>query len=85
MQLGIPVKEVELIYRSYWKFIKEHLAGLDISKMDEEDFKSITTNFSMPYIGKLYTNHDKVLSIKRKFKHVRAKKNQTDVQSDSGD
>ena len=85
MQLGIPVKEVELIYRSYWSFIKSHLAELDVPNMNEEDFKTIITNFSIPYIGKLYTNYDKVLSIKRKFKHVRAKKNQTDVQSGIGD
>ena len=85
MQLGIPVKDVELIYRSYWGFIKHSLAELDLNSMTENDFKTIPTNFNITYIGKLYTNYEKKLSIKRKLEHVRVKKNQTDVQPGSGD
>ena len=57
----------------------------DLNSMTEDDFKTIPVNFNIPYIGKLYTNYEKKLSIKRKLEHVRVKKNQTDVQSGSGD
>lgn len=85
VQLGIPEKTIELIYRSYWGFIKNHLRELNLQSMTKDDFKTIPTNFNIPYIGKLYTNYEKKLSIKRKLEHVRVKENQANVQPGSCD
>lgn len=88
-KLGIDPKIVSLIYKSYWKFIKDTIHDLDIENMSEEDFKNITTNFNIPYIGKLYTNYEKLQKYNRKIKflenNVEVKRNQTPIQSGSGD
>lgn len=88
LRLGIPYKDVQLVYSCFWKFIKETLSSLDIEHMTEEDFKTIAVNFNIPYIGKLYTEYNKVEKHKRKkefTEHVRVKKDQACIQPGSGD
>lgn len=88
-RLGINPKYTSLIYKSYWKFVRERIAELELEKMEEQDFKEVSTNFNIPYIGKLYTNYDKIKKYNKKVKylqdHVKNKRNQTDVQSSIGD
>jgi len=82
-KLGIDVKIIELIYKSYWKFIKEKIHELNFENISEEEFQELTTNFNIPYIGKLYTNYDKIEKYKRKIKYLedndKTKRNQTSV------
>lgn len=59
-ELGIPYKDVQAIYSSYWKFIKCSISDLELEGMDEEGFNNTDTNFNIPFIGKLYTNYNKV-------------------------
>lgn len=88
-ELNISPKTVELIYKSYWKFIKESIANLDLENMQEEDFDNTDTNFSIPRIGKLHTNFKKVQKQKRRLKYlennVKIKRDKTDVQPGSCD
>lgn len=80
-KIGIKKDLVELIYKSYWKFIKDTIHEIDLEKMSEEDFKENTTNFNIPYIGKLYTNYEKIQKYNRKVKYfkdnVSSKRNKT--------
>ncbi len=74
---------VRNIYWSYWKFIKSRIAEFDLLNASEDDFKRFTTNFNIPYIGKLYTSIDNINKVKNKFKyyntHVKNKKTQTNI------
>jgi hypothetical protein len=74
----VDYKLVEQVYRSYWKFIKETISEQPyLENVTEEEFNSITTNFNIPYIGKLYTSYNKIQKYNKKlnyYKDVRNKK-----------
>ena len=70
-KLSVDQKLVEAVYRSYWKFIKEHISGLNLRNIDKEEFDSIVTNFNIPYIGKLYVGYGRVEKYKKQFKKYR--------------
>ena len=67
-KLCVDQKLVEQVYRSYWKFVKEHISSLNLRNINQEEFDSIVTNFNIPYIGKLYVGYDRVEKYKRQFK-----------------
>ena len=69
-ELGISPSLSSLIYRSYWKFIKESISSLPLELMNEKDFENTTTNFNIPYIGKLYTSYDKIQKNRKKIKYL---------------
>lgn len=88
-RLSISPSLVELVYSSYWKYIKTVISSLNLEEMDEEDFKRVSTNFNIPYIGKLFTSYEKVQKYKRKVKYLeenaKVKGSKTDVQSGVSD
>lgn len=87
-KLSVDIRVVENVYRSYWMFVKDYITHLPLKTMSEEEFNSTVTNFNLPYIGKLYTNYDKVIKYKNQLKFyqdVKAKKNQADRLSGTGD
>lgn len=88
-EMGINPALAHQIYKSYWKFIRESIEKLELDTMSEEDFQNTTTNFSIPYIGKLYTNYEKTEKYRKKVKylenHVKVKRNKTTVQSGVSD
>ena len=86
--LSISPKLAELVYRSYWGFIRDYVENLHIRTLSEEEFKEVTTNFNIPYIGKLYVDYDKIEKYKRQLKRYengRVKKNQASRQSSISD
>lgn len=70
-KLSVDQKLVEQVYRSYWRFIKEHISSLNLRNIDKEEFDSIVTNFNIPYIGKLYVGYGRVEKYKKQFKKKR--------------
>lgn len=79
-ELGIDYKVAEHIYKSYWYFIKNHISSLPLKDFEQTEFKNTITNINLPYIGKLYTNQDKIEKYKRQLKYyrdVKAKKSKT--------
>lgn len=79
-KLCVPLTEVEQVYKSYWLFIKEHIASLPLRECSDDEFASMTTNFNIPYIGKLYVKRDKKHKYQNKLKYykenVKGKRNQ---------
>lgn len=65
-KLNIPVEQAEAIYKSYWKYIRSHIESLDFSNMDEQKLASMRTNFNIPYIGKLYTDINRINLINKR-------------------
>ena len=80
-KLSVNQMIVKAVYKSYWKFIKEHISSLSIDTMNEEELASTVTNFNIPYIGKLYVSYDKVQRHRNQLNYyktnVRAKRNKT--------
>jgi hypothetical protein len=80
---NLPVDTVKDIYYSYWQFIRKKITELPLSEVDEEQFKSLRTNFNIPFIGKLYTGYDIITKHRKQLNyyisHVKVKKNQTNV------
>lgn len=53
-KLNLSIEELEKIYKSYWKFIRQTIEGLPLKEdLKEEDFNKIKTNFNIVNIGKL--------------------------------
>lgn len=69
-KLGISKEDARLIYKSYWKFIREKITEKDISNADK-DFNPVNVN--LPYIGKLYTGYDNILRYNKKIKYYNVK------------
>lgn len=87
-KLSIPQELVEQVYKSYWSFVKDTIQNLPLKQTDEEGFGELTTNFNIPYIGKLYVDYNRVKRYNNQLKfyqNVRAKKNQAIGQSGAGD
>lgn len=81
-KLGVDPAYAKMVYKSYWKFIRESISELDLDNVSPDDFPTLITNFNIPYIGKLHTNYEKIEKYKRKLKfleNVKAKGNQTNV------
>ncbi len=86
--LSVDQKLVEVVYKSYWQFIKNHIASLPLRTMEREEFDSTVANFNLPYLGKLYASYDKVEKYKRQLKfyqNVKAEKDKASRQSGSCD
>lgn len=66
-KLSIPRNLVKQIYKSYWQFMKTYLSELSLEDISESD-SSPTTNFNIPYIGKLYTTEERVKKKKEQLK-----------------
>lgn len=80
-KLSVDQKLVELVYRSYWKFIKEHISNLNLREMTKEEFDSTDTNFNIPYIGKLYVEYYRIEMYQnniRRLENVKAKEIEAD-------
>jgi len=64
-KFNLTEQQVEDIHNSIGLFIRREISKKDFSNIEtEEEFNKLKTNFSIPYIGKLYTNF-KALNYKR--------------------
>ena len=87
-KLSVPQDTVEQVYKSYWSFVKETIQDLPLKQVGEEGFGELTTNFNIPYIGKIYADYKRIKKYNNQLKfyqNVRAKKNQANGQSGAGD
>ena len=87
-KLCIDQKMVELVYRSYWGFIRNTVEAIPMKTMTKEEFDSVDKNFNIPQIGKFYPDWEKVEKYIMKLnykRNVKAKKNQASGMSSAGD
>lgn len=87
-ELSVPIELVEQVYRSYWSFIRETAMSLPLKTVTKEEVRLITTNFNIPYIGKLHIDYDQIRKYHNQLNHyqdVRSKENQADRHTGSGD
>ena len=71
METKIPEPVVEVVYRNYWKFIRDTFEVLPLKTVvSEEEFNSLKTSINLPGLGKMYTTWDKVQKYKRRREYV---------------
>lgn len=75
-ELKLPVSTVELVYNSYWKFIRNKIGLLPFDKvLTEEEFNKLRTSFNIPSLGKLGCTYKMYCSVKNQEKYVKYKEN----------
>lgn len=86
--LSVDRSLVESVYKSYWKFIKETISEHRLSEMTEEEFDSLSANFNIPRLGKLFVEYEKIEKYRRHIKYlqnVKDKENKADRLTSAGD
>ena len=69
--LNIPVDTVRLAYKTYWKFIKEHISELPLKEdLTEGEFNELRTCFNVPSLGKLTCTLDRYIGMKKRFEYL---------------
>ena len=66
--LSVDYKLVESVYKSYWRFIKEHISSLPLRELSQEEYDSTISNINLPFLGKLYVDYGKLASYHRQRK-----------------
>lgn len=77
-QLCVPLATVELVYNSYWSFIRETIIPLSLKQLTKEEAEQITANFNIPFIGKLYLDCEQIGKYHRQlnyYQNARSKRN----------
>lgn len=70
--LNIPVEVVRLVYKSYWKFIRQTIQSLPLKdNLSEEEFSKLRTNFNIPSLGKLSCTFDRMTRVKKRFEYIK--------------
>lgn len=80
----VDIKLVEMVYKSYWKFVRTYIESLAINDVSKEELETITTNFNLPYLGKLYVDYEKIVKYRKRlnyYRNVKLKENKADRKS----
>lgn len=58
---GVPRDQVEDVYKSMFRFIKETLTVIDFDQVEtEDDLRKVRVNFNVPRVFKLYTTKGRI-------------------------
>lgn len=56
-----PEAKVEVIYRTYWKFIRDVFENLDFNSINtKEEFDKLRTSINLPSLGKICIKWEKI-------------------------
>lgn len=71
-ELNLPYRVVDKVYKSYWKFIRDTIQGLNLKDdITEEEFQRLKTNFNIPSLGKLSCTYDRIKRVKERYKYIK--------------
>ena len=71
-ETGIPVEDVSVAYRYFWKFFKRKVSELPMKEeMDEETYRNLRTSCNIPQIGKLNCTWDRFQKIHNSSKNIK--------------
>ena len=76
--LSVDQKLVEAVYKSYWYFIKNHITGIPLRDLTEEEYDSTVSNINLPFLGKLYVDYNKLEKYHKErklYRDVKSKEN----------
>lgn len=71
-ELNLPYRVVDKVYKSYWKFIRDTIQGLNLKDdITEEEFQRLKTNFNIPSLGKLSCTYERIKRVKERYKYIK--------------
>ena len=74
LEFNLKDDDIRKIVSSPYKFTRETISNLEIKDIEtEEEFNNIKTNFTYPYIGKLYTSFKICEKIKKQKDNLKKK------------
>lgn len=69
---GIPVDEVEKIYKGYWLSVKTSLESPPLKEdLTEEELKELRLSVNIPSLGKIACTPKRYYSLKDRFKRIK--------------
>jgi hypothetical protein len=72
IETKIPESTVEVVYRDYWKFVRDTFENLPLKSItSEEEFNNLKTSINLPGLGKIYTTFDKVEKYQKRTQYVK--------------
>lgn len=61
LEVDLPPETILEVYRSFWLFVKTKIEEFDTSRpYSKEEFDSLKTSFSIPFLGKFYISYKKL-------------------------
>lgn len=71
IETKIPEATIEVVYRNYWKFIRDTFEILPLTSIQtEREFNDLKTSINLPSLGKMYTTWDKIEKYKRRKNYI---------------
>lgn len=71
LELKLSESVVEVVYRDYWKFIRDTFSNIPLKEVTtEEEFNQYKTSINLPSLGKMYTTWDKVEKYRRRKQYA---------------
>lgn len=72
--LNLPNREVDCIYRAYWKAVRMHITSLPLKEdLSDDAFSQLRPNVNIPSIGKLYVTSDRYRRMKNHHQIIQTK------------
>lgn len=73
-ELDIPKEVVLVAYRSFFQFSREVFANIPFEELQtEEDLEKYRVSINMPFLGKFYSNWNRVLHTRIKQTNIKKK------------
>lgn len=65
---GIPKTRVDMIYKAYWRAVREHIVSLPLKEnLSDEEFLKLQPNVNIPSIGKFCITLDRYKHMKDSY------------------
>lgn len=76
LETKISESTIEVMYRLYWRFIKEKLESVPLREvLNKEEFKKHKTSINMPSLGKIFVSYEKYEGLAKRYKYMQQLRN----------
>lgn len=73
-EMGIPKEVVLVAYRSFFQFSRDIFANIPFDELQtEEDLNKYRVSINVPFLGKFYSNWNRVLHTRIKRENIKRK------------
>lgn len=82
-ELGVSEEDIDIAYKSFYKFIRETIKNLPLKdNLSEEEFSKLRTNFNLPSLGKLNCTYEHYLGLKKRVEYLNKIKEEYECKKD---
>lgn len=73
--LGVPATHVKDVYQGYWTAIRKYVSSVPLKEtVPNEEFDKLRPTVSIPSLGKLHVDLEKVKTRKKEYERYKNKK-----------